>query len=568
VSTLSPPPPVTPKTHPRPRSALARLLASPAERPWVCVLLLTLWCGWLFFYGLNGSGLGGSELYRTESLRAIIAAEFLHSGNWVVPTLYGEALFTKPPGMYAAIALLSWPFGGVSEWTARLPSALGGTAVVFLFYWYFGRQLGRLGGLVAGLLVPVGFMWLDKAPSAEIDALQVAWVTAAVLLLLRALEDDKVTRWQGDKVTTETPDRHVLAMRVQVPTDGNPSPCPLVTLSPCHPVTLSPRATAWRWWLAALLCVAGGFLTKWTAPAFFYATAVPLLWWRGRLRLLFGRQHLAGAALAAGLCLAWVVAAACQGGWANFAHTVQREGFQRIVPNYTPRPYPWLAALTHPGRVLVATLPLSAFALVTFWPGFWRLWDERGRRLLQALHCWAWPNVLIWSLMSEHAPRHSFPLFPAIAGLAAMVWLAWLQGKLPWRRLRLRAAPTLVVLLALWLGAKAVFVHVWVLGLPPLVTGRNANRHPRAKGQLLAALVPAGQVLYLFHLKDEGIMFYYGRPVVRLARPADLPSRGEPVYCILTEPELEQWRTARPVEVVQRLQDEQGAEIVLARVGG
>ena len=42
------------------------------------------------------------------------------------------------------------------------------------------------------------------------------------------------------------------------------------------------------WWLAALLCVAGGVLTKWTAPAFFYGTLIPLLWWRGRLRLLFG----------------------------------------------------------------------------------------------------------------------------------------------------------------------------------------------------------------------------------------------------------------------------------------
>jgi 4-amino-4-deoxy-L-arabinose transferase-like glycosyltransferase len=562
VSTLSPPPTTAPpQTDPAPRPARVPLLARLVERRWACVLILALWCGCLFFHGLGGSGFGGSELYRTESLRAIIAAEFLRSGNWVVPTLYGEALFTKPPGMYAAIALVSWPFGGVSEWTARLPSALAGTAVVFLFYWYFGRQLGRLGGLVAGLLVPIGFMWIDKTPSAEIDTLQVAWVTASVLFLLRALdEDDKVTRWQGDKVTQETPDRHVLAMRVQVPTDGTPSPCPPVALSPCHPVTLSP-CQGWGWWLAALLCVAGGFLTKWTAPAFFYATAVPLLWWRGRLRLLFGRQHLLSAAAAASLCLAWVAAAASLGGWDNFTETVKREALQRLVPNYSARPYSWPAALTHPAKLLITTLPLSALALVTFWPGFWRLWDERGRRLLQALRCWAWPNVLIWSLMSEHAPRHSFPLFPAIAGLGAMVWLAWLQGKLPWGWLRIRPAPTLVVLLVLWLGAKAVFVHAWV------PNQRNVSRQPRAKGQLLAALVPPGQVLYLFHLKDEGIMFYYGRPVVRLARLADLPSRGEAVYCILTKPELKLWRTSRPVEVVREMQDEQGDPMFLVRVG-
>src|SRR5205823_4542867 len=100
-------------------------LRRPADHPWLCVLLLLGLCGFLFFYGLTAG-----ELYRTEGLRAIIAAEFLRSGNWVVPTLYGEPLFTKPPGMYAAIAVLSWPAGGVCEWTARLPSALAATAAV------------------------------------------------------------------------------------------------------------------------------------------------------------------------------------------------------------------------------------------------------------------------------------------------------------------------------------------------------------------------------------------------------------------------------------------------------
>src|SRR5215469_5822652 len=103
---------------------------------WRRALLLSALCGFLFFYGLNAG-----ELWRTESLRAIIAAEFLRSGNWIVPTLYGEPLFTKPLGMYAAIALVSWPLGGVTEFTARLPSALAASALVVLFFWYFRRQL-------------------------------------------------------------------------------------------------------------------------------------------------------------------------------------------------------------------------------------------------------------------------------------------------------------------------------------------------------------------------------------------------------------------------------------------
>src|SRR5262249_35498019 len=97
-------------------------------------------------------------------------------------------LFTKPPGMYAAIALASWPLGSVTEWTARLPSALAATATVFLWFWYFSRQLGRRAGLLAAVILPISLMWLDKATAAEIDMMQVAWVTAALLCFLRALE--------------------------------------------------------------------------------------------------------------------------------------------------------------------------------------------------------------------------------------------------------------------------------------------------------------------------------------------------------------------------------------------
>src|SRR5205823_13992295 len=153
-------PPVSLERVPSQRTWLDTL-ASLLDRRWFCWLCLACYCGWLFFYGLTEG-----EFYRTESLRAIVAAEFLRSGNWTVPTLYGEPLFAKPPGMYAAIALASWPFGGVAAWTARLPSALAATAMVLLFFSYFRRQLGHLAGIVAAVVLPMSFMWLDKATTA------------------------------------------------------------------------------------------------------------------------------------------------------------------------------------------------------------------------------------------------------------------------------------------------------------------------------------------------------------------------------------------------------------------
>jgi 4-amino-4-deoxy-L-arabinose transferase-like glycosyltransferase len=516
-----------------------RLIDHPSAAP----LLLLPWCGFLFVYGL-----GAGDLYRTEALRAIIAQDFLNSGNWVVPTLYGEPLLTKPPGMYAAIAAMSQPFGGVSDATARLPSALAATATVFLFYWYFRRLFGPRGGLLAGLIVPASLMWLDKATAAEIDMLQVFWVAGSVLSFLRALEAEEASA--------------------------------------------QPQA-ALRWWLASLLCVAGGVLTKWTAPAFFYLTVVPLLWWRGRLSLLWGRNHLLAATLAAGVCVGWAALAVRQVGWDVFYDTVSQEALQRLLPREIPvaaprhhhRPYPWGEVLGHPFVVFGSTFPWSLFAGFALMPRFTTLWDERGRRLLQVLHCWTWPSLLFWSIVPEHAPRHSFPLFPGIAGLAALVWIAWLAGRLPWRLPRLVPGRLLVGLLAAWLVVKVGFVEAWV----PIRDGRanevlracgfraKSTRDPRGKAEQIAARVPADQPLYLFRVKDEGIMFCYGRchpddepdrVVRRLKEPQHLPSTAELVYCILAQEEWAGWDQRRPAEVLLRLIDQQGDPLVLLAVGG
>src|SRR5437660_3891636 len=219
----------------------------PSSRRWLWVALIAGWCGFLFLYGLDAG-----DLWRTESLRAIVAAEFLRSGNWVVPTLYGQPLFTKPPGMYAAIALLSLPFGAVSDVTARLPSALAGLGTLLFVAWYFRRVLGSAAGVLALVLLPMSLMWLDKAAAAEIDMLQVFWVTAAIVCFLRALE---ITEARETASEFERP--LVRGWRVLPGARGSST---FLEFDPFHPPLpwSAPPGAAWRWWLAALLCVAGG----------------------------------------------------------------------------------------------------------------------------------------------------------------------------------------------------------------------------------------------------------------------------------------------------------------------
>ncbi|MHB1426971.1 MAG: ArnT family glycosyltransferase [Gemmataceae bacterium] len=473
----------------------------------ICLLAL---CGFLFFHGL-----ATGELYQTESLRAILAAEMLRGGNWIVPTLYGEPLLTKPPGMYAAIALASWPFGGVSAATARLPSALAATATVLLFYLTFRRCLGRRAGLLAAAVLPASVFWLQRVPSAEIDLVQLAWVAAALFCFLHALE------------SAESPDRR---FRLE-----------------------------WAWWQLALLCVAGGLLTKWTAPAFFYLTVVPLLWRRRRLHLLPRPAHLLSVVVAALPCLAWAAAVVSLTGWSPFLDAVRGEALPRLSPAHHTRSYPWHELATFPVGFLAANLPWSAAALGTLTPGFARLWDERGRRLLQLLHCWTWPNLLFWSVVPGHHPRHALPLQPGLAGLAALVWIAWLDGRLRWPFPSLRPAHVFLTFVALWLAAKIVFVTA-------IVPTRDSLRAPGEKGRQIAALVPPERTLYLFRLKDEGILFYYGRPARRLPAPAFLPASERSIYCLLTESEFQRWTGPRPVDILLRLSDEQRHPLVLVKV--
>ncbi len=572
--------PVAPQSQPH---SWWSVLLEPARQRWSALVVLTLLCAALFFYGLN---IG--ELYRTEGLRAIIGAEFLRSGNWVVPTLYGQPLLTKPPGMYAAIAAASWPFGQVTEWSARLPSAIAATAIVFLFYWYASRQLGRLGGLVVAAITPCTYLWLDKGSAAEIDMLQVAWVAAAILFFLRAVEASENAECRTRNAEHQTQGSSRSAFRV-------------------------PRS-AFRWWLLALLCVAGGVLTKWTAPVFFYGMAIPFLWWRGRFRLLFSPQHLVSAAIAAGLCLAWVAAVVEQVGWETLYATVRGEALPRVSHKHHIGQNQLVEAISHPLRILGANLPWSAFALLSQWPRFLSAWDEKGKRLIQAFHCWIWPNLLLFTVFPDHATRHNFPLFPGITALAAMVWLSWITGRLPqglvrwqaglaiatlvtfvfatlggglaatfklpaatwwlvlafgamalwciregFRAYRVeRTGAVLASLILIWVMFKFAFVHLYI----PV---RNSGREPRAKAAAIAQTIPREQTLYIMLAKNEGMMFYYGRPVVRLKDWKQLPIGREPVYCMVTEAEYqeiirrEEWK-----RILERpLKDEQNDNMVL-----
>lgn len=435
---------------------------------WTRLLPLAAFCSVLLVGGI------AAPLYRNEGLRALLASEAMASGDWLVPRLYGEPHLTKPPGMGVAIAVCSWPSGAVSEVTARLPSVLAGLALILMVGGVFAHRFGRHAGLAAAALTPCSLLWLDRVPSAEIDLVQAAWVAGSLFCLLHAAEG------QG----------------------------------------------GWPWWLGAMLCVAGGFFTKWTAPAFFYLTAVPWLWHRRRLSLLGSAPHLAGVGLLVALAGGWLLLAASMAGWGHFTETLGREALMRLSPGHHPRPYPWAELATFPLSFLIGCLPLALFLPLAWRPA---PEDDRQSALVTLAWCWLVPSLIFWTLAPGHRPRHILPAQPAVAVLAAYGWVMWGH--------RYKGV-ALAALLALWLGVKVGHVG-WAM---------PARKCDPSAGRELARLVPPGEVLGLLNIKDENLLFSYGRPARRVSE-----ARG---WCLI------QGDGAGHV-VAARLRDSQGAELTL-----
>src|SRR5215472_10424781 len=87
------------------------------------ILLLAGFCTFLFFYGIAQFGLIGAD----EPRYAQVAREMLDRHDWITPTLGGHAWLEKPP-LYYWQAMIVYRLFGVTDASARIPSAVDATA--------------------------------------------------------------------------------------------------------------------------------------------------------------------------------------------------------------------------------------------------------------------------------------------------------------------------------------------------------------------------------------------------------------------------------------------------------
>jgi len=132
-------------------------------RPFTDWLLVLGFCGFLFFFGLNYFGLVGAD----EPRYAQIARAMLARHDWITPVLGGKPWLEKPV-LYYWQAMLSYSVFGVSDWAARIPSAIDATLTVIAVYLFLRRF--RPGFEVDGALMTAstaGIVGFSRAASTD-----------------------------------------------------------------------------------------------------------------------------------------------------------------------------------------------------------------------------------------------------------------------------------------------------------------------------------------------------------------------------------------------------------------
>ncbi|MGH3055842.1 MAG: ArnT family glycosyltransferase, partial [Gaiellaceae bacterium] len=138
-------------------------------------LLLAGFCGFLFFYGLAYFGLIGAD----EPRYAQVAREMLARHDWITPTLGGTPWLEKPP-LYYWQAMLAYRAFGVSDWAARLPSAIDATLMIIAIYFFF-RRFRPGSELDAALMTAAAAGIVGFARAASMDMALAATFTIALL---------------------------------------------------------------------------------------------------------------------------------------------------------------------------------------------------------------------------------------------------------------------------------------------------------------------------------------------------------------------------------------------------
>ena len=335
-----------------------------------------------------------------EGLHASIAQEMLERGDWIVPRMLDKPFLDKPILYFWAIAVSLKTFG-MSEAAVRLPGLLFGALGTLTTAALAWRLLGRRTGLIAGMFYATMILPLALV---QLPAHDVALVPLVNLALICFWESECCGGKKG-----------------------------IAPICAQHPVGRSgkwglwPFSRDWAWSAAAGMVLGLTILTKGLAGVAMVGIAFGgcLIVSRRLQRIHYYRAALA-LTLAAIIGSSWYLAV-------EHAHPgyLRYYFFRRHVLGFLTdsQPHggaPWWYYIPF---LAVGGIPWIAYLPVLVQDSLDRkrdatppLTDARGNRPLLLLACWAIGCTLFLTFCRSKLLTYIWPVFPAIAILAAVVW--------------------------------------------------------------------------------------------------------------------------------------------------
>jgi 4-amino-4-deoxy-L-arabinose transferase-like glycosyltransferase len=150
------------------------LLEKPVLSVFLLAVLLTL--PWIFF---------GDFYTKGEPREACAVLSILNDGHWIVPVGYADEIGYKPPLLHWIIAGISLLNGSVSEWTCRLPSALGLIGLTLLTLVFLKKRKSSMEAVLSALILFTSFEMHRSGLECRVDMTLAFFMASALFGLYR-----------------------------------------------------------------------------------------------------------------------------------------------------------------------------------------------------------------------------------------------------------------------------------------------------------------------------------------------------------------------------------------------
>src|SRR5687768_16519261 len=500
-------------------------------------LLAVLLAAAIIPYFLN---LGVSSIWdANEAFYAQTPREMMEAGDYVTPSFNFQLRMNKPVLSYWNVAA-SYHLFGISEWSERLPIAIGGVVIIGTAF-----GLGRvLGGTLAGLLA----------------GLVLATSPRLMLLARRIIIDIHITMWTG-----------------------------LVLLFFALAETRPQRR---RLYLCLMYVAEGlGVLTK--GPVAVFLPAVAFFFYLISQKRLADLKHMmlpAGALISLAIVVPWYYLLYLEHGWEYIGSFIFGENLGRYAE-----------AIGEQSRVLFFYIPvmladLFPWSLLIPLSLWWAARNARDDRIARLLVAWIGTIVVFFSLSGTKEDLYILPIVPAEAALIGAMLAKVVEGTSGDREVRWFAGVNAMLLVAagaalLWtfaidrrysldgaavIGGLAVaggvggvaclkrrnvfaavvttagtlILTVWCIVLCTLPDFER-YKPVRPFSEIIRSRANVGAIVGSYKFSLPSMVFYLHRPVMEVVLPDHLRAvfySSSEVYFIMTEHEYNSIKDRLPVE--------------------